>query len=141
MPLRLTLLDKTFSDNLLKNATVISANGIRLKALLDNNYKSFWTTKGADTTAIIEFQLKKPKTFTVLQLQENISVGQRIENFVFEYKEGKEWKMICKGTTVGYKRLLRFNPVTAKRVRLRIQSSRLNPTLAEIGMYKETENN
>ena len=74
-------------------------------------------------------------------LLENISIGQRIEKFVLEYREGGGWKMICKGTTVGYKRLLRFNPVSTNVVRLRIESSRLNPTIAAIGLYKQAENN
>ena len=40
---------------------------------------------------------------------------------------------MASGTTIGYKRLLRFPPVTARAVRLRILSSRLNPTIAEFG--------
>ncbi len=135
------LLDKTFSKNFLKEAKIISANGINAKAMLGNKYKTFWTTKGKDTTAVIEFYLKKKSTFNVLMLLENISIGQRIEKFVLEYREGGGWKMICKGTTVGYKRLLRFNPVSTNVVRLRIESSRLNPTIAAIGLYKQAENN
>jgi alpha-L-fucosidase len=69
-------------------------------------------------------------------LQENIGVGQRIEKFTFEYWKDGQWHKAAEGTTVGYKRLLRFDPVTAKKVRLRIESSRLNPTLSEIGLYK-----
>ena len=63
-------------------------------------------------------------------------VGQRIEQFVFEYWDGKAWQPAAAGTTVGYKRLLRFDPVKAGRVRLRITSSRLNPTLSELGLYR-----
>jgi hypothetical protein len=36
---------------------------------------------------------------------------------------------------LGYKRLLRFDPVTADRVRLRMVNSRLCPTLARFGLY------
>ena len=43
------------------------------------------------------------------------------------------------GTTVGYKRLLRFDAMTASEVRLRILSSRLNPTLSAIGLFKNAE--
>jgi alpha-L-fucosidase len=75
----------------------------------------------------------------VLSLQENIGIGQRVEKFVFEYKDGEEWKLIAEGSTIGYKRLLKFNAVTAKQVRLRILSSRLNPTLSAFGLYKLAE--
>ena len=46
-----------------------------------------------------------------------------------------QWILAVKGTTVGYKRLLRFDPVTAREFRLIIEASRLNPTLSEIGLY------
>ncbi|MNT39265.1 hypothetical protein D3C72_1754960 [compost metagenome] len=71
----------------------------------------------------------------MLSLQENIAIGQRIEKFEAEYFDGTEWKNFASGTTVGYKRLIKFAPVTAKQVRFKIISSRLNPTLAEFGLY------
>jgi alpha-L-fucosidase len=68
-------------------------------------------------------------------LQENITVGQRIEKFELEYWDGKAWEKAAEGTTVGYKRLLQFDPVTSDKVRMKISSSRLNPTIAEMGLY------
>lgn len=133
------LLGQTFASNLAKGAKIKSTNGRKKKAVLDGNYSSYWTTEGSDTTAVLELDLKAPKTFDLLLLQENITVGQRIERFVLEYNDGGEWKKLTEGTTVGYKRLLRFDPVTASKLRLRILSSRLNPTLSEIGLYKRVE--
>ncbi|AXC15847.1 Alpha-L-fucosidase [Acidisarcina polymorpha] len=41
-------------------------------------------------------------------------------------------------TTIGHKRLLRWDtPVTTDRVRVRITGSRLEPTLAELGLFKQ----
>ena len=130
------LLDKTFSNNLARGAIIKSVNGINTKALLDRKYDTYFTTKVKDTTTTIELTLPAAKTFDVLSLQENIAVGQRIESFVLEYKNGNKWKQLAEGTTVGYKRLIRFKEVTAKQIRLRILSSRLNPTLSEFGLYK-----
>ena len=130
------LLDKTFSSNLAKGAAIKAVNGVNTKALLDNKYDTYFTTKGKDSITTIEFSLPALKTFDVLSLQENITVGQRIESFVMEYKEGGEWKPVTEGSTVGYKRLIRFKEVTAKQVRVRILSSRLNPTLSEFALYK-----
>lgn len=129
-------MDKTFKTNLAAGAAVSSNNGINAKAMLDGNYDTYFTTRQNDTTAVIGLTLPGSKTFDVLCLQENIAVGQRIEHFVLEYKDGIEWKELAKGTTVGYKRLIRFKKVTAREVRVRIISSRLNPTLSELGLYK-----
>jgi alpha-L-fucosidase len=76
------------------------------------------------------------ETFDVLMLQEDIRVGQRVERWVFEAEDHGEWVQVASGTTIGYKRLLRFRPVTARRVRLRILSSRLDPVISKIGLYK-----
>jgi alpha-L-fucosidase len=131
------LRDDIFSENLAEGSKIISENGIRTNALLDKNYDSYWTTKNADTSAIIELQLKETATFNVLMLQENISVGQRIEKFDLEYWDGNSWKKAAEGTTVGYKRLLQFPAITTNKVRIKILSSRLNPTLSDLGLFYE----
>ncbi|HXS54988.1 MAG TPA: alpha-L-fucosidase [Hanamia sp.] len=131
------LRDNIFKSNFAKGASVVSANGINAKTILDNNYTSFWTTKRKDTAATIEIKLKNKATFNVLMLQENIAIGQRIEKFNLEYWNGTSWKKAAEGTTVGYKRLLQFDPVTTDKIRLNIISSRLNPTIAELGLYME----
>ena len=131
--------DATFGNNLAKGAVIHSSNGEHAAAMLDGRSDTHWTTTGKDTTATIGFDLAGQKTFDVLLLQEDIRVGQRVEQFVLEVEDKDGWKKIAEGTTIGYKRLLRFPPVTADKVRLRIESSRLNPTIAEFGLYKLAE--
>jgi alpha-L-fucosidase len=79
------------------------------------------------------------ESFDVLMLQEDIQVGQRVERWVFEVENHGEWVQVASGTTIGYKRLLRFPAVKASRVRLRVLSSRLDPVIAKIGLYKLAE--
>jgi alpha-L-fucosidase len=93
-----------------------------------------------DTTMTLELTLTGSKTFDVLLLQEDIRQGQRVEKWMLEAQgEGGEWRQVTDGTTIGYKRLLRFGPVTARRVRLRVLSSRLNPVIEKVGLYKMAE--
>ncbi len=127
---------QTFKTNLAKATTIKLSTGKKAKALIDGKYKTYWTTASTkDTTAEIVFTFKKPQNFNVLSLQENIGIGQRIENFEAEYWDGSQWLLFTKGTTVGYKRLLQFDAVKTSQVRLKILSSRLNPTLSEVGFY------
>lgn len=109
------LIDETFTNNLLKGS------------------------KKKVSGLIIEYRMKKSQVFDVLLLQENIRKGQRIEKFTVEYKEAgsEEWKKLTEGTTVGYKRLLRFPTVNSAAVRIIIHSSRDKPILKEVGLYKE----
>ncbi len=129
------ILDKTFATNYAISAN-LESDGRNAKAVLDNDTKTFWTTKGEKETGVIQILLTEPQTIDVICLQENIRIGQRIEKFIFEYLDGSQWKTASEGTTVGHKRLLRFAPVTSKKFRLKIEASRLNPTLSEIGLYK-----
>ena len=83
----------------------------------------------------LQFQLQKPVCFSIAMLQEHIESGQRIEAFALDAWTDTGWQEITRGTTVGYKRLLRFKPVEADKVRLRILESRASPTLAEFRLF------
>jgi alpha-L-fucosidase len=50
--------------------------------------------------------------------------GQRIEAFALDIWDGREWREIAKGTTVGYKKLLRFPAVETTKTRVRIIRAR-----------------
>ena len=69
-------------------------------------------------------------------LQENIIIGQRIENFHLEYWNGKQWSTFAEATTIGYKRLLRFPEVTARRLKIVIDECRTEPTLSSFGIFE-----
>jgi alpha-L-fucosidase len=130
-------------DGLISEADVRSLQGWRkeLDATFYTNLATDakFTTSNDSTTTIMEYTLKGEKTFDVLLLKENIQIGQRVEKFVLDYPGKDGWTTIAEGTTIGYKRLLRFPSVTTTKVRLRILSSRLNPAIAEFGLYKQTK--
>lgn len=129
------LRDDIFSNNLAKQSTITCTNCINTKAIVDGNSSSHLTTQHSDTTAEITLKFTNNRNFNVLLLQENIKKGQRIEKFELEAWINNSWQKITEGTTVGYKRLLKFDTITASSVRLKILSSRLNPCLSEIGLY------
>ena len=132
--------EKTFGNNLAKKAK-IKFGKKKIKQLTDSDYNTYFTTQSAqDTTATLQIDLRKTQKFDVLLLQENIQVGQRVELFDVEYlTPDGQWQPLTQGTTIGYKRLLTFPAVQARHLRLHIRSSRLNPTLSEIGVYKLPE--
>jgi len=130
--------DKAFDHNLINGFTATCANGIDNQKLTGAK-GNYWTTKGNDTTAVIELTAQKPVTFNMLSLQEDITKGQRIEKFVLQYFHDGAWQDVTSGTTVGYKRIIAFKTITADKLRLVIASSRLNPTLISAGLFNDTE--
>ena len=136
------VIDKTFQKNLLTNAK-ISADSQRddskyfiPERMIDGIYDSYWATPDNQLTAVIELELKKEESFDCLMLQEYIPLGQRVKAFSVEYRNGNEWVLIDSQTTIGYKRLLRFPVVTAKKIRINIEKSLACPTINNIGLYK-----
>lgn len=84
----------------------------------------------------LSFTFDEPLTISILSIQEDIRAGQRVESFVLEYLDGNGvWQIATSGTTIGYKRLLRFDPVTASRFRIRFCSVRDVPVISQIGLY------
>jgi alpha-L-fucosidase len=133
------ILDQTFKTNLAIGSTVIASNekpGHKASSTIEQHPTSYWTTDDGVESATLEFRLPKERTFDRLMLQEDISVGQRIESYRVEAWSDNSWKLVARGTTVGYKRLLRFPAVTCDKVRLVIDSSRTSPTLSSFGLYK-----
>lgn len=134
------MIDKTFSDNLLAGAEFYSPEGKNEPALTDNNLFTHFTTKGKANTTTIEMTLPGEIIFNLLALQENIPVGQSAELFRFEYlNQNNQWIEILSGNTIRYKRLIKFSDITAQKIRLSITGSRINPAIAEIGLYLMTE--
>jgi alpha-L-fucosidase len=134
-------LEAIFDENLAEGARATASNvrggnpAFAADKITDGNPETFWTTDDWITSPVVEFDLGKECTFNVAELAEHIEIGQRIVRFVLEVPDGTGWKEFARGTTVGYKRLLRFNPVTASKVRLRILDSRVCPTLSGFGLY------
>ncbi len=131
-----------FARNLAEGA-VATASSVRLEGrafspqnMLDGDTSTYWTTEPETESADLIFELARAATFNCAALQEAIEVGQRIEAFTLEVWEGSGWREAARATVVGYKRLLRFDSATARRVRLKIRASRLSPTLAEFGLYR-----
>lgn len=89
-----------------------------------------------DAGESVEFNLEENNTFNTLMVKEDISQGQRIEEFTIEAEINGEWKELAKGTTVGYKRLIRLdNELTATNLRLTINSTRAEAHIIELGAY------
>jgi alpha-L-fucosidase len=134
-------LDAIFAENLAAGAKATASNvkggnpTFAAGKITDGDRQTFWTTDDWTTTAEIEFDLGRPRTFNVAELAEHIQTGQRISEFALDAWDGGNWKEFARGTTVGYKRLLRFADVTASKVRLRILDSRVSPTLSGFGLY------
>jgi len=135
------ILAKTFKDDLTDSAE-IQASSIRQnqecfspQKLLDDDPETYWSPKENDDHPELIIEFEKPVYIRVIKIQEAIRFGQKISKFriLLEDEEG-EWKEIAKGTTIGYKRLLRLYTAASK-LKLIIEDSYGIPGICEIGIY------
>lgn len=137
----------TFAKNLARGGklTADSSNPANSASkALDGNLDTWWEAAPGQSTAELTLKLPAPVTFDVVSLQEAVDHrGQRIESFDIDAWDGARWNLLEtteERTTVGFKRLMRLkNPAQTGQVRIRITGSRIEPTLAEIGLFKQAE--
>jgi len=132
------VLDATFAMDLAAGAKATASDWAgehTADRIADGNKRTYWTTEDWHEKAEVEFMLPRAVTFNVVMLQEQIRVGQRIEEFAVDAWLEGQWKEIGRATTIGYKKLLRVKETTTDKVRVRILASRVCPTLSNFGLF------
>ena len=135
-------IDETFKTNLAAGKQIKATSAAadhKAEMALDGKLDTYWAPADGTIQASLEINLGQPVTFDRASLQEMIATGQRVEKFKLEAWDGQAWKEFSQGTTIGYKRLLRFPPVTTSKVRLSILESRDCPTIREFGLFKASQ--
>ena len=132
-------LDAVFAEDLAAGATAAGSSrgrGFAPANVLDSDYDRYWAVSDGETTATLTLELAGPKTFNRVMLQEYIPLGQRISAFhVDALTADGQWQEIARETTVGYKRIVLTDTVTATAIRLVIDEALACPTLTRLALY------
>jgi alpha-L-fucosidase len=133
--------DRAFASNLASGAA-ISASTYRgndktyaADRVNDGDNETFWATDDDETSASLQIELTKPRTINYILLQEYIKLGQRVKHFSIEYFDGTVWKKNAEETTIGYKRIVKIDPVTAQKIRINIIDAKACPLISNIEVY------
>ncbi|MBN1351589.1 alpha-L-fucosidase [candidate division KSB1 bacterium] len=135
-------LDAIFKTNLAESAN-FSASNVRgdqeryaPQNTVDADPETFWAADDSVTNSWLELDFGHLATFNISMLKEKISLGQRVEAYRIDALADGAWLTIARGTTIGHKKLDRFQSITARKLRIVIEKSRACPTLKEIGIYR-----
>lgn len=133
---------KELADNLLSKAKVSASDErggqFNVRALTDGQYDTYWATNDSVMAADLTFTFEQPTKMNRVMIQEYIPLGQRVKSFVVKYKKGDQWLSVkCneETTTVGYKRLLRFETIETEQLRIRFTDARACLCINEAGAY------
>jgi len=136
------LREKNFKDNLLAKAKVKGSSDMAKDyggdKATDNDYDTFWAPKSTDNQPSLTLSMPKARRVNTLLLQEYIPMGQRVKSFTIEYQLKGKWMPVAtdeETTTIGYKRIVRFAPVSTKKLRITFNDSRACPYINNVAAY------
>lgn len=101
----------------------------------DRDKNTYWATDDNITAASVMLDLNEPEEIHYFIVQEYIRLGQRVKEFSVDALVDDQWSEIASGTTIGYKRILEFEPVKAKSIRFSIRKSKACPVISNIEVY------
>lgn len=131
-------LDECFRTDLASQAKIFATNTRRGSKFAAKNVLTedkYWATQDSVSKASISFEWKEPQTVDAVSLQEYIRLGQRVRKFSIEaYLDGK-WEKVSEGTTIGHKRILRFDEVATNKLRINIEDAKAAIAMGKISIY------
>lgn len=137
------VIDDDMKNNLLKDVEVVATNerGRRYKAsnVSDDDLDTYWATEDGCLMADLVFDFKERVELNRVMLQEYIPLGQRVYWFSLERNVNGRWIPITSYdtlTTIGYKRIIRFETVSAEKLKIRFKRSKGPLCISNIAAYK-----
>lgn len=133
-------LNLDFANNLALNAKIETSNtrsdaAFSARAAVDGEKHTYWATEDGVIESSLTIDFEQPTTFNRFVVQEYIALGQRVKKFKLDAEVDGKWETIDNQTTVGYKRILRFDDVTATKLKLTIEDAKASPTISNIEVY------
>ncbi|MEX0289649.1 MAG: alpha-L-fucosidase, partial [Flavobacteriaceae bacterium] len=135
-------IDQDFKEDL-ANGIDITADHIRgdskdfsAENTIDGDPQTYWATNDGTTNGTITLTFKVPTELNRVLLQEYIPLGQRVQEFLVEAQVDENWVEIARQTTIGHKRILKFDNVKSSAIRITVLEAKGPPTLSNIELYK-----
>ena len=104
--------------------------------LTDEDEKTSWAPADDAKTGSFVLDLGKEQHFDVVELKETIEKGQRISGFTIDVAVNGQWVPFGAGSTVGYRRLIKGQPVDSRYLRVSITDAQATPILNGVSVYK-----
>ncbi|HMG36987.1 MAG TPA: alpha-L-fucosidase [Blastocatellia bacterium] len=137
-------IDATFNHDLARGAKV-NANNTRGRGtaqfsaanVIDGRAESYWSTDDNVRQCELTLEFERPVRFNVIRIREHLPLGQRVEGFALDVWIGDDWRQFASGTSIGNCSLVRVEPQSATKIRLRIMKSSACPAISEVGVFAE----
>ena len=89
------------------------------------------------TAAVGDIDLGRSATVGIIRLEEDIAHGQVVARYTVSGADGGDWRVLSRGTTIGYARLDRIEPATVRRVRVTVEEAVGPPQPLRLRLYAD----
>ena len=94
--------------------------------------------KSVNPAGDVTLDFRRPVSFDVIRIREDIRYGQRIDAVAVESWSGGQWEAIAQATSVGARRLIRLEKaVNATRLRVRVTQAAATPLISEFAVFAQ----
>lgn len=135
--------DAIFKTDLARKAKVTASvdrgTGFGASKVNDGDWNSYWATPDGVVKGDLTLEFGKSTRCDHIVLQEQIRLGQRVKSFRVLGKSGDSWVDLARGTTIGHKRILRFDPRELSAIKVLIDDAKACPTINSIAVYASPE--
>ncbi len=126
---------KMYSKDLARGGTYRADVGGEAARAFDGDPDTSWTAPPDTHSATLEVAFSKPLKFDRTLVMEGLNWGQRIQKYEIQAWDGKTWKTLHAGSSIGHKKIDIFPATTASRVRLRILMAADSPSVREFQVF------
>jgi|TARA_B110000285_G_scaffold107642_2_gene122302 alpha-L-fucosidase len=135
-------LKATFSKNYAKEQQISTSSaekGYDENSLIDDDLDSYWVSETKDENPTIELRMQTAVEVNTFMIKEYLPMGQRVKSFSFELLAKGEWNKVYEGTTIGNKRLIRFETQKIEGIRFTVTATKARVVLSNMGLFKAPE--
>lgn len=139
------ILDEPFDENLIRGAVCSTESGTEKSSFppqyaIDDDPQTYWAASDHSFPQSLIIDLGEKRTFDRIMLQEPIWLGQRVSQFKVSAEKNGNWADVTKGTTIGYKRLLRIIPTTTSKIKIEIIAANNQVAISNIALFEASKN-
>jgi len=117
---------------------LIPAKDMELYRQFGNEIRRLFGNSIAETYGngeTVELQFDKVESIDHVIIQEDISFGQRVRQYIIEGRTNNKWTVLARGLSIGHKRIEHFSPVKIDAIRLKIIEFTFSPIIKRFAVF------
>jgi len=119
------------------SASHVRGKGYEAARVLDGQRDTYWSAPDGVTTPSLTLDLPPGRRFDLIRIREYLPLGVRVTRFAVDAEVNGKWQQLAEHECISAQRIIRLpQPVTARRVRLRIVDAPVCPAISEVSLFQ-----